>query len=86
MVCAMQSKSPAYNKLSDIKISISKLQRRVSKVEVKFSLYRPLRPLGSREFEAPTFWDIRLTDISKVVSPTRRPLLNPRKIPGTHFC
>jgi hypothetical protein len=30
--------------------------------------------------------DIRLTDGGKVVSPTRRPLFTPRKIPGTHFC
>jgi hypothetical protein len=52
---------------------------------VKLSLYRPWRPLGLREVEAPTFSDIRLTDGGKV-SPTRRPLFTPRKIPGTHFC
>jgi hypothetical protein len=55
-------------------------------VKVKFSLYRPWRPLGLREVEAPTFSDIRLIDGAKVASPTRQPLLTPRKIPGTHFC
>jgi hypothetical protein len=54
--------------------------------KVKLSLYRLWRPLGLREVEAPTFSDIRLTDGSKVVSPTRRPLFTPRKIPGTHLC
>jgi hypothetical protein len=54
--------------------------------KVKLSLYRPWRPLGLREVEAPTFSDIRHTDGGKVVSPTLRPLLTPRKIPGTHFC
>jgi hypothetical protein len=56
------------------------------KVKVKLSPYRPWRPLGLREVEAPTFSDIRLIDGSKVVSPTCRPLFTPRKIPGTHFC
>jgi hypothetical protein len=42
------------------------------KVNVKLSLYRSWRPLGLREVETPTFSDIRLTDSSKVVSPTRR--------------
>jgi hypothetical protein len=42
-------------------------------------------PLGLQEVEAPTFSDIRLTDGGKVVSPTRRPLFTPRKIPGTYF-
>jgi hypothetical protein len=51
-----------------------------------FSLYRPWRPLGLREVEAPTFSDIRLIDGGKVVSPIRWPLFTPRKIPGTHFC
>jgi hypothetical protein len=54
--------------------------------KVKFTLYRPWRPLELREVEAPIFSDIRLIDDGKVVSPTRRPLLTPRKIPGTHFC
>jgi hypothetical protein len=36
--------------------------------------------------EAPTLSDIRLIDGGKVVSPTRRPLFTPRKIPATHFC
>jgi hypothetical protein len=53
---------------------------------VKLSLYTPWRPLGLLEVEAPTFSDIRLTDDGKVVSPTRRPLFTPRKIPGTLFC
>jgi hypothetical protein len=46
----------------------------------QLSLYRSWRPLGLRDFEAPTFSDIRLTDGGKVVSPTRRPLFTPRKI------
>jgi hypothetical protein len=48
------------------------------------SLYRPWRPLGLPEVEAPTFADIRLIDGGKVVSPTRRWLFIPRKIPATH--
>jgi hypothetical protein len=56
------------------------------KVKVELSLYRPWRPLGLPEVEAPTFSDIRLADGGKVVSPTRRPLFTPRKIPATHFC
>jgi hypothetical protein len=55
-------------------------------VIIKLFLYRPWRPLGLREVEAPTFSDIGLIDGGKVVSPTRRPLFTPRKIPGTHFC
>jgi hypothetical protein len=43
-------------------------------IKVKLSLYRPWRPLGLQEVEAPTFSDVRLTDGGKVVSPTRRPL------------
>jgi hypothetical protein len=53
---------------------------------VKLSLYRPYRPLGLLEVEAPTFSDIRLTDGGKVVSPMRWLLFTPRKISGTHFC
>jgi hypothetical protein len=45
--------------------------------QVKLSLYRPWRPLGLWEVEAPTFSDIRLTDGGKVVSPTLRPRLPP---------
>jgi hypothetical protein len=56
------------------------------KVKVKLSLYRQWRSLGLREVEALTFSDIRFIDDGKVVSPTRRPLFTPRKIPGTHFC
>jgi hypothetical protein len=56
------------------------------KQKVKLYLYRPWRPLGLLEVEAPTFSDIRLKDGGKVVSPTRRPLFTHRKIPGTHFC
>jgi hypothetical protein len=53
-------------------------------VKVKLSLYRPWRPLGLRVWRSHIFrhW---LTDGDKVVSPTRRPLFTPRKIPGTHF-
>jgi hypothetical protein len=50
------------------------------KYKVKLSLYRPWRPLGLREFEAPTFPDIRLIDSGKVVSPTRRPLFTTGKL------
>jgi hypothetical protein len=39
-----------------------------------------------RVIEDPTFSDIPLTDGGKVVSPTRRPLFTPRKVPDTHFC
>jgi hypothetical protein len=53
-----------------------------SKSKVKFSLYRPWRPLGLREVEPPTFSDIRLVDDGKIVSPTRRPLFAPLKISG----
>jgi hypothetical protein len=56
------------------------------KVKIKLSLYRPWRPLGLREVEAPTFTDIWLTVGGKIVSLTHRPLFTPRKIPGTHFC
>jgi hypothetical protein len=55
-----------------------KMQRH--ELKVKLSLYRPWRPLGLREVEAPTFSHIRLTDGGKVVSPTRRPLFTSRKI------
>jgi hypothetical protein len=34
----------------------------MGEVKEKLSLYRPWRPLGLREVEAPTFSDIRLTD------------------------
>jgi hypothetical protein len=56
------------------------------KLKVKLSLYRPWRPLGLREVEAPAFSDMRLTDGGKVVSPMRRPLFTPRKIPDTLIC
>jgi hypothetical protein len=36
----------------------------VYEAKVKLSLYRPWRPLGLREVEAPTFTDIRHTDVS----------------------
>jgi hypothetical protein len=54
-------------------------------VKVELSLYRPRRPLGLREVEAPTFTDTRLIDGGEVVSPTHRPLFTPTKIPGPHF-
>jgi hypothetical protein len=38
------------------------------KAKVKLSLYRPWRPLGLREVEAPTLSEIRLTDGGKVVA------------------
>jgi hypothetical protein len=46
--------------------------------KVKLFLYRPWRPLGLREVEAPTFSDIWLTDGGKVASPMRQPLFTPR--------
>jgi hypothetical protein len=67
-------------------INQAKGVRVIQQVKKKLSLYRPWRPSGLREFEVPTFSDIRLTDGFKVVSPMRRPLFTPRKIPGTHFC
>jgi hypothetical protein len=57
-----------------------------SMVKVQLSLRRPLRPLGLREVEEPTFSDIRLIDGCEVASLTRRQLFTPRKIPGTRFC
>jgi hypothetical protein len=42
-------------------------------------VYRPWRPLGLREFEAPTFSDVRLTDGGKVVSLKRRQPLPPHQ-------
>jgi hypothetical protein len=56
------------------------------KAKVKLSLYRPWRPLGFREVEAPIFSDIPFTDGGKVASPARRLLFTPRKILSTHFC
>jgi hypothetical protein len=38
-------------------------------MKVKFFLYRPWRLLGLREVEAPTFSDIHLIEVRKVVSP-----------------
>jgi hypothetical protein len=61
-------------------------ERITHKCDQKKELYRSRRPLGLREVEAPAFSDIRLTDGGKVVSPTRRSLFTPRKIPGTHLC
>jgi hypothetical protein len=79
-----------------IKTSESRLRRlsfdwfvvwkEISSKKAKFSLYRPWKPLGLREVEAPTFSDILLVDGGKIVSPTRRPPFTPRKIPGTHIC
>jgi hypothetical protein len=69
-----------------IDIFSSKANEFGSVKKVKLPLYRPRRPLGLREAEAPTFSDIRLIDGGKVVSHKRRPLFTPRKIPGTHFC
>jgi hypothetical protein len=55
-------------------------------VNKSFPLYRPWRQLRLREFEAPTFSDIRFIDGVKVVSRTQRPFFISRKIPDTHFC
>jgi hypothetical protein len=49
-------------------------------VKVKFSLYRPWRPVRLQEVEAPTFSDIRLIDGRKVVSHMRRSPFTPRKM------
>jgi hypothetical protein len=48
-------------------------------IKVKFSPYKPWRPLGLREVEAPTFSDIRLIDGGKVGSAIRRPLFTPQE-------
>jgi hypothetical protein len=61
-------------------------QQKPVQTTLKLSLYWPWRPIGLWEFEAPTFSDIRNTDGGKVISPTRRLLFTPRKIPRTHFC
>jgi hypothetical protein len=61
-------------------LSVSQKVLRSSKVKIKLSLYRPWRPLGLREVEAPTFSDIQLIGGGKVVSPTRRPLLPPGRL------
>jgi hypothetical protein len=37
--------------------------------KVKLSLYRPWRPLGLREVEAPVFSDFQPTDDGKVIRP-----------------
>jgi hypothetical protein len=49
------------------------------KRKVKLSLYRPWRPLGLRDVEAPTISDIRLIDGGKVVGPMRRPFFIPQE-------
>jgi hypothetical protein len=56
------------------------------KVKVKFSCTGRGGPLGCERLRLPHFLDNRLTDGGKVVSPTRRPLFTPTKIPCTHFC
>jgi hypothetical protein len=43
-------------------------------------------PQGCETTRLPHFLYSRFTDGGKVVSLTRRPPFNPRKIPGTHFC
>jgi hypothetical protein len=50
--------------------------------KVKLSLYRPWRPLGLREVEAPTFSDIRLIYGGKPYAPATFYLQED----GTHFC
>jgi hypothetical protein len=42
-------------------------------------------PLGCDPSRLSHFIDNRLTDSGEVVSPTRRPPITPRKIPGTYF-
>jgi hypothetical protein len=67
-------------------LNLSLLEYESGKGKVKLSPYRPWRPLGLREVEAPTFSDIQLIDSGEVVSPTRQPVFTPIKLPGTHFC
>jgi hypothetical protein len=56
------------------------LREWMTEVNVKLSLYRPLRPIGLRDVEAPIFsLDNRLTDGAKVVSLTRRPPFTPQE-------
>jgi hypothetical protein len=70
-------------------ISIIKYEFEVSFIRThthELKLYRPWRPLGLREIEAPTFSDIRMGDGGKFVSSRSPPPFTPRKIAGTHFC
>jgi hypothetical protein len=76
---------PKLINMSNAFFSIADIFTYVMVLKVNLSLYRPWRPLGLREVEAPTFSDIRFVDGGKVVSPTPRPLFTPRKIPGIHF-
>jgi hypothetical protein len=43
-------------------------------------------PCGCETSRLPHFLNNRFTDVGEDVSPTRRPLFTPRKIPGSHFC
>jgi hypothetical protein len=84
-ILALISKTEIVRKIT--KNHLSAGEQNLFGKKVKLSPYRPWRPLGLREVEAPTFSDIRLIDSGKVVvSPTRRPLFTPRNFPGTHFC
>jgi hypothetical protein len=53
--------------------------------KVKLSLYRPWRPLGLREVDAPTFLDIRLM-VARLSALRAGRFLPPKKIAATHFC
>jgi hypothetical protein len=46
------------------------IYQEITQIKVNVSLYRPWRPLGLPEVEAPTFSHIWLLDGGKVVSPT----------------
>ena len=52
-------------------------------IQVKPCMYRPL---GLQEYEAVRILRHSAHEGGKVVSPTHRPFLSPRKIPGTHLC
>jgi hypothetical protein len=62
------------------------------KIEMQSMLKKLYNAVWNDTMLTPSFTKIgsfsgsRLIDGGKVVSPTRRPLFTPRKIPGTHFC
>jgi hypothetical protein len=53
--------------------------------KVQLSSYRPWRPIGLPQVDAPTFSDIRLIDGGKFVSPMCRPLFYPQEVSWYSF-
>src|SRR5215470_10409421 len=56
------------------------------KVKVKQSRYRPGRPLGFQEVEAPRFLDNRHMKVVRLSALRTGRLYAPGNIPATHFC